>query len=137
MYDMKDVLAVIIVGVMAFVAIVVCYIIEAALLGKVASKRGENPLFAWIPVLNYFLLRDMAGKKRRWQWLVAFLAAALLGNSVISFIGTQAFVWSMVVWYFSAFHTLMEEETELDTLWFMGAIFFFPVRLYIMYRMTE
>ena len=137
MYDLTDVVAVMVVGGMAFLTILICYIVESVFLAKIALKRGKNPLFAWIPVVNYFLLRDMVVKKSRWQWLLGFFLAALLGNTVVRFIGMQALVWSMMVWYWGAFYTLMKEETELVGLWFMGAIFCFPIKLYVMYKMAE
>ena len=137
MYDMKEILVIAMSVGIACIAYVICYIIEALLLSKIASKRGRNPILAWIPILNFFLLRDMAGKKSRWQWLLGFLAAALLGNIIVAFFGLQALIWCMTIWYWSAFHTIMEAETDLECGWFFGAIFCFPVKLYVMHKMAE
>lgn len=121
----------------ASVVVVICYIIEAIFMSKIATRRRKNALLAWIPVANYFLIRDMARKKSNWIWLAVFLAAAVLGNSVVRWLGTQALLWSAMVWYWSAFYTLMEEETDYSGIWLFFAIFFLPVKLYILYRMAE
>lgn len=140
MYDMVNGTTVVMAGLVIGVAcmmMLICYIIESVFLAKIASKRGENVLLAWIPIANFFLLRKMARKKLRWQWLVAFFAAALLGSSVVRWLGLQVLVWSMTIWYWTAFHTIMEEETELSVAWLICSLFCFPVKLYVMYKMAE
>ena len=137
MYDMIELIILLVSLGVASVVMIICYIIESLFLAKIASKRGENPLLAWIPVVNYVLLRNMAGKKSCWQWLVGFVVVALLGNSVGRFLGIQALIWCSTVWYWTAFHVIMEEETELEGGWFFSAIFCLPVKLYVMYKMGE
>ena len=115
----------------------ITYIIESIFLAKIASKYDRNPLLAWIPIVNFFLLRDMAEKKSRWQWLLGFLAMAILGSTVVRWIGLQALVWSMMIWYWTAFYTIMEEETDFESWWLFGAVICYPLKLYVMYKMGE
>ena len=137
MYDMATVMVAVITVGMAMVTMLIGYIIEAVFLSKIASKHGKSMLLAWIPVLNFFLIRDIANKKLRWQWILAFLAAALLGNSVVRWLGTQALLWSVMIWYWSAFGTIMEDDTDMGKGWLTLSIFFYPIKLYVMYKMAN
>jgi len=134
---MNDMIMAIVTTGVAGVVMVIAYIIEAVFLSRIALKYGENPLLAWIPVANYFLIRKMANKKSRWQWLVAFLAAAILGRSIVSWVAIQALVWSMMIWYWVAFYNIMEAETDFNGLWTFFALICWPVKIYIMYKMAE
>ena len=118
------------------VAIVIVYIIESIFLSKIAVDNGKNPLLAWIPVLNFFLLRDIAGKKSRWQWLLGFLAAALLGASVVRWIGMNMLMWSMLIWYWAAFFEIADRK-NINMALCVVAIFFLPVKWYVMYKIAE
>jgi len=120
------------------VVLVICYIIDSVFLAKIAEKTKKgSPLLAWVPIGKFFLTRQIAGRKSRWQWLILFLCFALWGNPVASKIGEILLVWGYFIWYWAAFCNIMEERTDLSGLWFIGAICFVPLKLYIMYKAAQ
>ncbi len=76
------------IGIVYFIFIVVFYIYFAICLMKIAKKTNtENGWFAWIPILNVFLML-MIAKKPLWWFILMFIPIV---NIIISII-----VWMAV-----------------------------------------
>lgn len=123
------------------IVFVVSFIAESQFLGKVALRQRKNPVLAWIPGISFLFIRHLAGKKTRIWWIIGLLLGGLicylLGDNITVFVIKQTLIWAIFIWYWSAFYTLMERETDLGLGWMTAAIFFEPAKLYIMHKMAK
>jgi uncharacterized membrane protein len=64
-----DVGAMIVLGILAFLVVVVLYVVMALFTGKIFKKAGVEQWRAWVPIYNNWLLLELGGQKGFWAVL--------------------------------------------------------------------
>ncbi|MFA5165787.1 MAG: DUF5684 domain-containing protein [Candidatus Paceibacterota bacterium] len=83
-------------GVFVFIAAIAYYIVAAIGIMKLAKKFNiPNPWMAWIPILNIWLLLQIAGLQ--WWWLLIILFGGLVPvvGTIISLL-TSVYIWMLI-----------------------------------------
>ena len=64
---------------------------------KLFMKAGENPIYAFVPVLNYYTLCDIVGAMWAfWTYVVAFICAFMAAATSMPAIATIC-IWTMLI----------------------------------------
>ena len=83
-------------GVFVFIAAIAYYIVAAFGIMKLAKKFNiPNPWMAWIPILNIWLLLQIAGLQ--WWWLLIILFGGLIPviGTIISAL-VAIYIWMLI-----------------------------------------
>ena len=112
---------------------IVSYVFMALALSSAAEIEGiDKKWFAWIPLLNIFMLLKLGNKSSKYIWVfVAAMIVGLLanysGSMVMIIINMALAIWSIII-QIQAYANI-SNKYEMSLVWFIVGIFVLPVMM--------
>lgn len=111
----------------------VSYVFMALALSSAAEIEGiDNKWFAWVPLLNVFMLLKLGNKSSKYIWVfIATMIVGLLanysGSILIIIVNMVLSIWAIVI-QIQAYSNL-SNKYEMNSVWFIVGIFIAPVMM--------
>lgn len=114
-----------------FAIMILFYVINAFALHKIANNRGSDKgWFAWVPILNSFLVpllvEDDVVESLRGRFTIAYLIALVL--SIIPFLGIVFSIIAFIMAFY-AFYVLINQYTNNAVIYIIVTVITFGVAM--------